>query len=130
MEEEASALPETDGRIAGASVGAERLADMSTGPMGRGFLFSDNGTRDGFGHPALVRYWWTCDGEAERCFAECAVAPAGASCYHCGAPFTDNDAEVIKLTSEADGEKYLLHPHCAIEGVDAPDAAVISSLLS
>ena len=88
----------------------------------------DAGDDETSGRTVLVRYWWTCDGEGELCRAERVATPTGATCYHCGAPFTKDDAEAIKLTSVADGEAYLLHKRCAAEGVDAPDAIAIMSL--
>ena len=80
--------------------------------------------------PVRVRYWWTEDGDEENCVAECVVAPVGLACDHCGASFTDNANNAIRLTCEEDGSVHTLHVSCAVRGVDGPDMAAIRSLAS
>lgn len=77
---------------------------------------------------AVVRYWWTHDGDEERCEAERVAAPVGSACDYCGAPFAEGDGDAIRLTCMGDGQISLVHERCAIEGTDAADAARIASL--
>lgn len=79
--------------------------------------------------PVHVRYWWTDDGDEERCVAERVPAPVGEPCYHCGAAFTDDDTDAIRLTPVDGGDAHTMHERCALEGVDGPDIPAIKSLV-
>jgi hypothetical protein len=60
---------------------------------------------------AVIDYYWTADGEPERCSVRAANL-AGETCYHCAQPI---DGVGIVLDSE-DGSTYRLHARCAIDG--------------
>lgn len=60
---------------------------------------------------AVIDYYWTADGEPERCSVRAANL-AGKTCYHCAQPI---DGVGIVLDSE-DGSTYRLHARCAIDG--------------
>ena len=79
--------------------------------------------------PVRVRCWWTEDGEEERCVAERVPAPVGEACDHCGAAFTEDDTDAIRLTPEDGGAPLTMHERCALEGVDGPDMPAIRSLV-
>lgn len=79
--------------------------------------------------PVHVRYWLTDDGDEERCVAERVPAPVGDACDHCGAAFTDDDTDAIRLTPEDGGEPHTMHERCALEDVDGPDMPAIKALV-
>ena len=58
-----------------------------------------------------IDYYWTADGEPERCSVRAANL-AGETCCHCAQPI---DGVGIVLDSE-DGSTYRLHALCAIDG--------------
>lgn len=61
-----------------------------------------------------VVYYWTEDGEAERCKLEYATADADGRCYHCDAPIEQGSA-ITKLFTRTE-DVYILHVDCAKKG--------------
>ena len=72
---------------------------------------------------AVIDYYWTADGEPERCSVRAANL-AGETCYHCAQPI---DGVGIVLDFE-DGSTYRLHALCAIDGcVGGADEEVVEA---
>ncbi len=61
-----------------------------------------------------VVYYWTEDGDAERCKLEYATADADVRCYHCDCVITAGNT--IARLFAYDGDIYVLHESCAKRG--------------
>lgn len=92
--------------------GESRVLVLSRRVDGEWVEVSRAGTRR-YAAPAMegIDYYWTADGEPERCSARAANL-AGETCYHCAQPI---EGVGIVLDSE-DGSTYRLHARCAING--------------
>lgn len=61
-----------------------------------------------------VVYYWSEDGEAERCKLEYATADADVRCYHCDAPI-EKESVIAKFFTRTE-DVYILHEACAKKG--------------
>ena len=65
--------------------------------------------------PQLVDWYWTEDGDPERCSKETVCSRVTLRCDHCNC-LIPTGAVCAKLTSLEDGDVYYLHDSCARKG--------------
>lgn len=74
--------------------------------------------------PGTVRWWWTEDGNAERC----AVSPldgAAGACAYCGRELSGSSC--VAMEPLGGGAAQGMHAVCAIRAVDVPDQRIVAA---